>query len=42
MKPQSHLEREESNHKWGGREELGRERGWGWGNLICYWVRKNN
>jgi hypothetical protein len=43
----SHLgEREESNYKWGGRERLGRERGWSWGtvgiegNLIWYWVKE--
>ena len=36
-------EREESNHKWGGREELGRESGLGGGiegNLIWYCVRE--
>jgi hypothetical protein len=39
---QSHLEREESNHKWGRREGLGRERRWGGGNLIWYWVREKD
>ena len=39
---------EESNHKWRGREGLGRESGWDvgeWeveGNLIWYWVRKKD
>ena len=35
-------EREESNHKWGGREKLGRESGRRGGNLMWFWVREKD
>ena len=37
--PQFHLEGEESNHKWGGRDLGGKEDGGDRkGNMIGYWV----
>jgi hypothetical protein len=39
---QFHLGERKSNHKWGGREGIGRESEWEGGNLIWYWVREKD